>query len=76
MITRDPLPVPCLTDKYWATAANVPGLDLARTLAMVRKHKPSQPLPTIRERSPKERLAAEEENVRKSLAYARKNLEL
>ena len=76
MITRDPLRVPCLTDKYWATSANVPGRDLAWTLAMVRKHKPLQPLPRVSGRSPKEQLAAEEENVRKSLAYARKHLEL
>ena len=25
MITRDPLRIPCLTDQYWATSANVPG---------------------------------------------------
>jgi hypothetical protein len=76
MITRDPLRVPCLTDKYWAASANVPGRDLARTLAMVRKHKPSRPLPGIRDLGPKEQLAVEDENVRKSLGYARKNLEL
>jgi sugar phosphate isomerase/epimerase len=76
MITRDPLRVPCLTDKYWTTLAAVPGRDLARTLAMVRKNKPAQPLPRIRKRDTKEQLAIEEENVRKSLAYARKHLEL
>jgi sugar phosphate isomerase/epimerase len=75
MITRDPLRVPCLTEQYWATAS-ASGSDLARTLRMVRRHKPSQPLPRIRDRSPKERLAIEEENVRKSLAYAREHLEL
>jgi sugar phosphate isomerase/epimerase len=74
MITRDPLRVPCLTDKYWATMANVLGRDLARTLTMVRRHK--KPLPRIRERDPKEQLTIEEENVRKALAYARKHLDL
>jgi 3-oxoisoapionate decarboxylase len=74
MITRDPLRVPCLTDKYWATAADVSGRRLARTLARVRKHK--QMLPRISGRSQKEQLALEEENVRKSLAYAQKRLEL
>ncbi|HWG43957.1 MAG TPA: sugar phosphate isomerase/epimerase family protein [Gemmataceae bacterium] len=74
MITRDPLRVPCLSDKYWATAANVSGRTLARTLALVRKHK--QALPHISGRSQKEQLAMEEENVRKSLVYARKHLEL
>ncbi len=74
MITRDPLRVPCLTDKYWATSASVPGRDLARTLALVRKHK--QALPRISDRSQKEQIAVEEDNVRKSLAYARKHLGL
>src|SRR5687768_3355168 len=27
MITRDPLRIPCLTDDYWATFADVPGRD-------------------------------------------------
>src|SRR5262249_18069033 len=39
MITRDPLKVPCLAPKYWATFADLPGRHLARTLALVRKHK-------------------------------------
>ncbi|HEY7311730.1 MAG TPA: hypothetical protein VH643_20375 [Gemmataceae bacterium] len=41
---------------------------------MVRKRK--QTLPRISGRERKEQLAVEEENVRKSLAYARKYLEL
>src|SRR5262245_12793999 len=38
MITRDPLKVPCLGEKYWATLGKVPGRDLARMLALVRRH--------------------------------------
>ena len=34
MITRDPLEVPCLTDKYWATFDEVNGAALARTLSL------------------------------------------
>jgi sugar phosphate isomerase/epimerase len=75
MITRDPLRVPCLTEQYWASAT-ASGRDLARTLKMVRKHKPAQPLPRIRGRGPKDQIAIEEENVRKSLAYAREHLDL
>lgn len=75
MITRDPLRVPCLSDQYWATAT-ASGRDLARSLRMVRQHKPAQPLPRIRERNTKEQIVIEEENVRKSLAYAREKLEL
>ena len=59
----------------WATAS-ASGRDLARTLAMVRKHKPKRPLPRIRGKEAKEQLAIEEENVRKSLAYAREHLGL
>jgi hypothetical protein len=33
MITRDPLEVPCLTDKYWATFDDVNGICLARLLS-------------------------------------------
>ena len=47
MITRDPLKVPCLTEKFWATMLAVPGADLARTLAWVRKNKPVRPLPRV-----------------------------
>jgi sugar phosphate isomerase/epimerase len=75
MITRDPLRVPCLSEQYWASAT-ASGRDLARTLRMVRKHKPAQPLPGIRGRNPKDQIGIEEENVRKSLAYARERLEL
>ncbi len=75
MITRDPLRVPCLTEQYWATAT-ASGRDLARTLMMMRKHKPAQPLPHIRGRSTKYQIAIEEDNVRKSLVYAREHLGL
>src|SRR5262249_26977588 len=47
MITRDPLKVPCLTDRYWATFENLPGRHLARTLAMVRKHAAKKPLTVV-----------------------------
>lgn len=75
MITRDPLRVPCLTEQYWATAS-ASGRDLARTLAMARKHKPARPLPHIRDKSKKEQITVEEENVRKSLQYAHEQLSL
>lgn len=75
MITRDPLRVPCLTEKYWTTAT-ASGRDLARTLARIRKHKPKRPLPRISGKETKEQLASEDENVRKSLAYAREHLNL
>ncbi len=76
MITRDPLKIPCLTPKYWATFPDLPGKHLARTLAMVRKHRSPQPLPRAGDLAKERQLALEEENVRHCLAYTRDNLKL
>src|SRR5262249_48971045 len=76
MITRDPLRVPCLTPKYWLTLEKVPGRDLAETLAGVRKHKFPRPLATISGLSRTEQLRIEDDNVRRSLQFARENLRL
>jgi sugar phosphate isomerase/epimerase len=74
MLTRDPLKIPCLTAKYWATSETLPARYLARTLATVRRHKSKRPLASISTLAQKEQLAVEEENVRASLAYAAKHL--
>src|SRR5262249_11331470 len=76
MITRDPLKVPCLAPKYWATFEGLPGRVLARALTMVRMNKPPQPLPRATGLTKEQQLAAEEGNVHKCLASARKELEL
>ena len=73
VITRDPLQVPCLTEKYWATLTDVPGTDLARTLRMVRAHA-QKTLPRVSELPPADRAEFEEQNIRQSLAYARTEL--
>lgn len=70
MITRDPLSIPCLTAKYWATLEKVPGKDLALALSLVREKSKIQPLPRITTRSSEDQLALEDDNVRKSLAFA------
>jgi 3-oxoisoapionate decarboxylase len=74
MITRDPLKVPCLTPKYWATLENVPGRRLAAMLALVRARASKKPLPRISALSKKEQLQREDEHVRQSLRYARERL--
>ncbi len=76
MITRDPLPVPCLTDKYWATFPDRSGLYLARTLRFVGTHKPAQPLPHISQLSHAEQLKVEDQNVIDCLKYGREKLGL
>ena len=70
MITRDPLKVPVLGRKYWASAADVPAKDLARTWALVRQHPPRKPLPRVTGLSQDAHLKFEEENVEKCLAYS------
>jgi sugar phosphate isomerase/epimerase len=76
MITRDPLEIPCLKDDYWATFGDVSGDDLARTLRMVRQHKPSPALPRISKLGAEDRLAAEENNIVSCLTYSKDRLAL
>lgn len=76
MITRDPLKVPCLTDKYWVTFPERNGLYLARTLALVREHPPREPLPHVSDLEDAARRQQEENNVKECLAYAGERLGL
>lgn len=71
MITRDPLSIPCLTDKYWATMPAVPGFDLARMLSWVRTEKRKEPLPRISKLSEQDQLTREDDHVKRSIAYAK-----
>lgn len=74
MITRDPLKVPCFTDRYWASFPARSGLFLARTIRLVHKEARNAPLPRISQLSHEEQLRVEEENVRTCMAYAREKL--
>jgi 3-oxoisoapionate decarboxylase len=75
VITRDPLQVPCLTEKYWATLTDVPGTDLARTLRIVRVHAQAVLL-SVSGLALADRAELEEGNIRQSLVYARSELGL
>lgn len=72
MITRDPLDVPCLTPKYWATLGEVKASELAETLARVQKQRFPGKLPTVSTLSHVEQLKAEAANIAKSFQYAAK----
>lgn len=74
MITRDPLKVPCLTDKYWASFPDRNGIYLARTLRFVNANKSVKPLPLVSRFSHKEQVKLEDENVAACLKYAHDNL--
>ena len=76
MITRDPLKVPCLTDKYWVTFPERKDVYLARALAMVREHPPREPLPHVSGLNELARRRQEEDNVKQCLAYAGEKLRL
>jgi sugar phosphate isomerase/epimerase len=76
MITRDPLKIPCLTEKYWATMPEAPAERLASALALVRQHVPRSALPRTTGLSVEKQLSMEDENVRKSLAFAKAKLAL
>lgn len=74
MITRDPLRIPCLTQDYWATFANLPARDLADTLARVRHHAATAELPRVTGLADADQVAAEDRHVKASLAYAQQHL--
>jgi len=76
MITRDPLKIPCLTEKYWATMPGASAQRLAQALAQVKRSKSAQPLPHTTGLSTDQQLEFEDDNVRKSLAFARGHLNL
>ena len=73
LITRDPLKVTCLTEKFWAVFPSVIGRDLARTLRIVREH-PADNLQYLAKLSLEEQVALEESNVLASLSYAHEKL--
>ena len=77
MITRNPLEVPCLTDRYWTTFPDRNGRFLADTLRLVHDAAARlQPLPRVDHESPEGLLQLEEENVKQSLHYTRTQLGL
>lgn len=72
MITRDPLKIPCFTDRYWATFPDRSGLYLARTLRLVHAH--AKPLPRMSQLSHDAQVEVEEKDVQVCLRYAREKL--
>ena len=76
MITRDPLKIPCLTEKYFATMPTLSAREMAAALSQVRRHVSTKPLPHVTGLSIASQLALEDDQVRKSFSYARRELEL
>jgi sugar phosphate isomerase/epimerase len=76
MITRDPLKIPVLTDRYWATFRDVPASQLAAILSLVDKNPPKKPLPRIAGLNFARQLKLEDANNQASIDYARQHLGL
>jgi 3-oxoisoapionate decarboxylase len=76
MITRDPLRIPCLTPAYWTTLEDIPARRLAAALTFVRARRTREALPRVTGLEASQRVQREEENVRRSLRFARENLGL
>lgn len=75
MITRDPLPVPCLDDAYWLTRDRDPAR-VASFRASVLAKASAGPLPRVTGLTPEAMRAAEDANVRACVAYAKESLGL
>jgi sugar phosphate isomerase/epimerase len=71
MITRDPLKVPVLTDKYWTTWPDRGGKFLADTIRLVNANVSKKPLPVVSTLAPEAQLQAEEDNNAKCFDWAR-----
>lgn len=71
LITRDPLKVAALTDKYWLTWPDRPAKFLADTIRLVNANPPKKPLPIVSTLSPQAQAQAEEDNNRKCFAWGR-----
>ncbi|HUQ92413.1 MAG TPA: sugar phosphate isomerase/epimerase family protein [Bryobacteraceae bacterium] len=76
MITRDPLKVPVLTEKYWATFPDRGARRLAATLKMIRGARHTKPIPLLTALPANAQLQLEEDNVKSCLNYARERLAL
>ena len=76
MITRDPLEVPYLEDAYWAPFGGRSAERVAAFERTLLARSSDAPLPRISGLAPAAQIAAEDDNVRRSEAFARSTLQL
>lgn len=76
MITRDPLPVPYKRERFWVAMDRPTDEALARFERNVLARARPEPLPRISTLPLEAQLEAEDENVRRSVQYAREILKL
>jgi len=76
MITRDPLKVPYLDEKYWASYEKRDTAKLEKFKTSVLSKAWTKPLPKISGMSSQRMLAVEDDNIRRCVAYAKRTLGL
>jgi sugar phosphate isomerase/epimerase len=76
MMTRDPLPIPYLTEGYWTTFGDRPAKDLAKSIKMLKENYSEKSLKRVSQTSSLEQLALEESNQVACLKYIREELGL
>jgi sugar phosphate isomerase/epimerase len=76
MITRDPLKVPYLDDKYWVTYDKRDNAKIEKFKATILSKASASPLPKISGMSSQRMLAVEDDNLRRCVAYAKRTLGL
>jgi sugar phosphate isomerase/epimerase len=80
MISREPLKIPIFTDSYWATFDDsyspMPGRDVARTVALVKRNPPKKAVKGTAGLSPADQLKFEDDNNRLSVEWAHANLDM
>jgi len=74
MATRDPLPVPCRTEKFFDTFPGQRAARLEPTLDWVRRHPPTQSPPVVRGKEIAQVLREEESHNRQGLGWMRREL--
>jgi len=73
-ITRDAIPVPILTEGFWATLKDTPARELARTLGVLKTRAHPGAFVRVSGLSPPQQLALERQNILRSLRYAGERL--
>jgi sugar phosphate isomerase/epimerase len=76
MITRDPLKVPYLEDKYWVTYEKRDEAKIQKFKANTLSKAAKTPLPKVSGMSSQRMLAVEDDNIRRCVAYAKRTLGL
>ena len=74
MATREPLSIPCLSDRYWNTFPDRKSTHLDAAMELVKRHPIHEPPPSILDKTMDRLLADEEGNNRVSLSWMHEHI--